>query len=63
VDWVTELFGACPLLGGVGVAEGECSFTAKADYDASQPKTESPAFSPTAVRRKTSTTRSTPSSA
>ncbi|HXE38195.1 MAG TPA: LysR family transcriptional regulator [Azonexus sp.] len=28
VDWVAELFGACPLLGGVDNGSGECSFTA-----------------------------------
>ncbi|MBI2277984.1 MAG: LysR family transcriptional regulator [Dechloromonas sp.] len=29
VDWVAELFGACPLLGGVDAGTGECSFNAK----------------------------------
>ncbi|PKO32191.1 MAG: LysR family transcriptional regulator [Betaproteobacteria bacterium HGW-Betaproteobacteria-7] len=29
VDWVSELFGACPLLGGVDHGSGECSFTAR----------------------------------
>jgi len=28
VDWVAELFAACPLLGGVDTGTGECSFTA-----------------------------------
>jgi len=30
VDWVAELFGACPLLGGVDNGSGECSFAAQA---------------------------------
>lgn len=29
VDWVAELFGACPLLGGVDNGNGECSFAAR----------------------------------
>lgn len=29
VDWVAELFGACPLLGGVDNGNGECSYSAK----------------------------------
>lgn len=29
VDWVAELFGGCPLLGGVDNGSGECSFTAR----------------------------------
>ena len=32
VDWVAELFGACPLLGGVDGAERECRFTGKNGY-------------------------------
>jgi LysR family transcriptional regulator for bpeEF and oprC len=29
VDWVSELFAACPLLGGVDSGSGECSFNAR----------------------------------
>ena len=29
VDWVAELFGGCPLLGGIDNGNGECSFTAR----------------------------------
>ncbi len=33
VDWVSELFGACPLLGGVDSGNGECSYTAKPGFN------------------------------
>jgi len=33
VDWVAELFGACPLLGGVDQGNGECSYHAPAGYN------------------------------
>lgn len=33
VDWVGELFGACPLLGGVDSGAGECSFAAGSGYN------------------------------
>ncbi|WP_265942658.1 LysR family transcriptional regulator [Dechloromonas sp. A34] len=33
VDWVAELFGACPLLGGVGNGSGECSYSAQPGYN------------------------------
>jgi len=33
VDWVAELFGACPLLGGVDHGSGECSYNAKTGYN------------------------------
>jgi len=33
VDWVAELFAACPLLGGVDAGTGECSFTANSSYN------------------------------
>lgn len=32
VDWVAELFGGCPLLGGVENGSGECRFTARAGH-------------------------------
>lgn len=33
VDWVAELFGACPLLGGVDQGGGECRYDPKAGYN------------------------------
>lgn len=33
VDWVSELFAACPLLGGVDHGSGECTFTARPGND------------------------------
>ncbi|UCV05187.1 LysR family transcriptional regulator [Dechloromonas denitrificans] len=33
VDWVAELFGACPLLGGIEAGEGECKFSVKSGYN------------------------------
>ncbi|MDO6385407.1 MULTISPECIES: LysR family transcriptional regulator [unclassified Uliginosibacterium] len=33
VDWVAELFGACPLLGGVDSGSGECSYAGDAGYN------------------------------
>jgi len=33
VDWVGELFGACPLLGGVDNGSGECQYSAKTGYN------------------------------
>lgn len=33
VDWVAELFGACPLLGGVDGGSGECSYGAHVGYN------------------------------
>lgn len=33
VDWAAELFGACPLLGGVDQGNGECSYQAPVGYN------------------------------
>lgn len=33
VDWVAELFGACPLLGGVDNGNAECSYRSEVDYN------------------------------
>jgi LysR family transcriptional regulator for bpeEF and oprC len=33
VDWVAELFSACPLLGGVENGSGECDYSAHAGYN------------------------------
>jgi len=33
VDWVADLFGNCPMLGGVEREGTECSYTAKAGYN------------------------------
>lgn len=33
VDWVADLFAACPLLGGIDAGTGECRFTASASHN------------------------------
>lgn len=41
VDWVAELFGACPLLGGESAGGGECRFAGQAGYNTLRSEIES----------------------